>query len=202
MFLIWVMSLPQHVKSQQRLRTELSAVTTNKSSSDLLKDLAQLPFLNAVIKEALRLFTPLPSFEPRLAHEDVVIDDCAIPAGTVVGMSPFCMHRNSDVFPEPEVFRPGRWLNDDGNSLLPESAPQNKWFWAFSSGARMCIGLHLANAEMLMLTAAIYRTHSTTVQDPDTAPAITSRYELFHDETMHEIKEHECYINFEKITPC
>jgi cytochrome P450 len=51
-------------------------------------------------------------------------------------MSPYTLHRNADVFPDPLVFNPERWL---GNSK--DVAEMKKWFWAFSSGGRMCIGM-------------------------------------------------------------
>jgi len=115
-------------------------------------------------------------------------------------MSPYCLHREPSVFPEPLTFNTGRWLTEEG-SLIPEADLRNKWFWAFSSGARMCIGVHLANAEMLTLTAAIFRKYQTTVRDPDASPGITSRFEVFCDETMQKVLEHECWIDFVKLIP-
>jgi cytochrome P450 len=200
MFLIWAMSLPRHHPFQTNLRAELREVPADDRGISAPKDLAQLPYLNAVIRETLRLYAPLPSFEPRILSTDTVIDGYNIPANTEVGMSPYCLHREPSVFPEPLTFNPGRWLTE-GGSLIPEGDPRNKWFWAFSSGARMCIGMHLANAEMLTLTAAIFRKYQTTVRDPDASPGITSRFEIFCDETMQKVLEHECWINFVKLIP-
>ena len=198
MFLIWALSLPQHLRYQERLRKELCAITVDNAGWPDVKQLSRLPWLNAILKESLRLYTPLPAFEPREAPTAAIIDGVTVPARTVVGMSPYCMHREESVFPEPKVFKPERWLQEDG-SLLPESAAQNKWFWAFSSGARMCIGMHLANAEMLMLVAVLYRRYTTSARHPDTSPGITSRFEVFSDESLSKIKEHECWINFRDI---
>lgn len=195
MFVIWALSLPAHQKYQDQLRTELLNLQVDDGGWPEAKELSRLTWLNAIVKESLRLYTPLPAFEPRSAPVDTTIDGLSIPAHTIVGMSPYCLHRQESVFPEPHVFKPERWLAEDG-SLLPESAAQNKWFWAFSSGARMCIGLHLANAEMLMLIAAVYRQYTTSARHPDTTPGITSRYEIFSDETMDKMKEHECWIDF------
>jgi cytochrome P450 len=127
-----------------------------------------------------------------------MIDGYEIPAGTIVGMSPYCLHRDESVYPSPLVFRPERWLTDSG-TLVPESDPRNRSFWAFSSGGRMCIGMHLANAEMLTLLAALYRKYETTAKHPDTSPGITSRFEVFFDETMPKMVEHECHIRFAKL---
>jgi cytochrome P450 len=54
----------------------------------------------------------------------------------VVNMSPYSLHRNAEVFPEPLKFDPERWLGPTEQVAL-----MNRWFWAFSSGGRMCIGL-------------------------------------------------------------
>jgi len=198
MFLIWALSLPQNAPYQERLRKELSHISVNELGLHQPRELTSLPFLNAVLRESLRMYSPLPTFEPRSSSVDAVVDGYDIPAGTIVGMSPYCLHREESVFPEPLVFRPERWLVQDG-SLVPESDPKNKWFWAFSSGARMCIGMHLANAEMLTLVAALFREYKTSARHPDTSPGITSRYEIFYDETMPKMTEHECRIDFQKI---
>jgi len=176
----------------------LSHISANNQDIPLPKDLAQRPYVNAVLKESLRLYSPLPAFEPRSSPVDTVIDGYTIPAGTVVGMSPYCLHRDANVFPDPLAFRPERWLTVAG-TLIPESDPRNKFFWAFSSGARMCIGMHLANAEMLTLVSAVYKKYRTIARNPDTSPGITSRFEIFYDETTDKMVEHECWIDFRKV---
>lgn len=198
MFMIWALSLPQHDKIQDKLREELSHISVNGQGLPVPRDLTQLPYLNAVVRESLRLYSPLPTFEPRTSPVDTVVDGYHIRAGTVVGMSPFCLHRDATVYPSPLTFQPERWLSPSG-ALIPESDDRNRYFWAFSSGARMCIGMHLANAEMLTLMAAVYRKYRTSARHPDTSPGITSRFEIFDDENMPKMVEHECWINFHKI---
>ncbi|KAG4444014.1 hypothetical protein IFR05_000474 [Cadophora sp. M221] len=198
MFLIWALSLPENAKYQQKLTAELSAMSNdmlNSRSIPTANATDKLPYLDAVIKETLRLYAPLPASEPRCLPVDCTIDGYRIPARTVVSMSPYNLHRNPEVFKDPLVFNPDRWLGD-----AKEVAEMKKWFWAFSSGGRMCIGIHLAMAEMTTLTAAIYRTYRTTVKagTENTSPGITSRFEVFCDETKPLMKEHECYINFER----
>lgn len=208
MFMIWALSLPQNKKCQEKLREEVSRVSVDADSGNgngigipSPKDLTQLPYLNAVVREALRLYSPLPAFEPRVSPMDTLIDGYEIPAGTIVGMSPFCLHRDDSVFPSPLSFKPERWLTGASGTLVlvPESDLRNRYFWAFSSGARMCVGMHLANAEMLTLLAALYRKYSTSARHPDTSPGITSRFEVFWDETMPKMEEHECWIDFVKL---
>ncbi|CAL3972979.1 unnamed protein product [Diplocarpon coronariae] len=154
----------------------------------------KLPSLGAVIRETLRLYAPLAASEPRSLPVECTIDGYRIPAKTVVSISPYTLHRNPGVSRRPLAFDPDRWLGE-----AKDVAQMKKCFWPFSSGGRMCIGIHLAMAEMTTLTAAIYRKHRTTVTPGtgNTSPAITSRVEVLYDETKQDLREHECYINFD-----
>ncbi len=138
MFLIWALSRPQNKQFQRRLIEEIRALPEDIFENGVPKvDVVDgLPYLNAVTRETLRLYAPLPASEPRSLGADCVVDGYAIPAGTVLSMSPYSLHRNSDVFPQPLEFNPERWF-----SAEKKLAEMNRWFWAFSSGGRMCIGL-------------------------------------------------------------
>ncbi|KAF3387648.1 Cytochrome P450 monooxygenase yanH [Penicillium rolfsii] len=198
MFTIWALSREENRKYQEKLIAEvdnISEMDCNGDGNPTAEAVDKLPYLDAVIKETLRLYAPLPASEPRSLPVDTTIDGCLIPAGTVVSMSPYTLHRNQDVFLEPLKFKPERWLGQCG-----DVTEMKKWFWAFSSGGRMCIGLHLAMAEMTTLLAAIYRRYSTREYERQrgTGPVITSRFEVFYDETLPKAEEHECFIKFEK----
>jgi hypothetical protein len=106
------------------------------------KAVDNLPVLDAILQETLRLWTAVPGGQPRstppggcsLAGYD------NIPAGVRVMCAAYNLHRNPDVFPNPETFDPDRWLN-----ATPEQLTEMRhWFWAWGSGGRMCIGLHFA----------------------------------------------------------
>ncbi|KAJ4424214.1 hypothetical protein N0V82_001080 [Gnomoniopsis sp. IMI 355080] len=197
MFLVWAMSQPQNQIFQEKLREEvlsLPADALNEHGIPKAEAVDKLVYLNAVIKETLRLYAPLPVFAPRSLMVDSEIDGYQIPAGTVVGMAPYSLHRNAAVFKEPLTFNPDRWLSNDAAEL-------NRWFWAFLSGGRMCIGIHLAMVEMTTLTAAIYRCYQTSPAPgyENTTPGITSRFEVFYDDQVPEMKEHCCLIKFTKV---
>ena len=199
MFLIWALSLPRNHKFQERLIEELrniSAEALDHNGLPYVEVADKLPYLDAVLKETLRLYTPLPATEPRSAAVETVVDGYRIPAHTVVGMSPYALHRNPDIFPRPMEFDPERWLGDE-----EDVKQRKKWFWAFSSGGRMCIGMHLAMAEMTCLAAAIYLRYRTRNKDGmgDVAPGVTSRFEVFSDDTFPEVEEHRCLVKFERL---
>lgn len=139
MFLIWVLSLPENRLVQQKLIAEVKSIppaALNHSGVPTVEAAGKLVYLDAVIKETLRLYSPLPASEPRSLPRDSVISGYAIPAGTVVAMSPYSLHRNADIFKDPQVFCPDRWFGQAEDVTM-----MNRWFWAFSSGGRMCIGL-------------------------------------------------------------
>lgn len=138
MFLIWALSRPQNQHIQKRLIEELRAIPQDaiEDGAPRLDAIDKLPYLDAVIRETLRLYAPLPASEPRSISTPCTIDGYEVPARTVVSMSPYSLHRNAEVFSEPLKFNPDRWLGP-----ADQVAVMNRWFWAFSSGGRMCIGL-------------------------------------------------------------
>ncbi|KAI0160451.1 cytochrome P450 [Xylariaceae sp. FL1272] len=202
MFAIWALSRPEHRKYQDKLIREVDSMPEDAYNADgnpTVEAADRLTCLDAVIKETLRLFAPLPASEPRSLPKDTIIDGHIIPAGTTVAMSPYTLHRNPEVFPEPLKFKPERWLGECGDLI-----EMKKCFWAFSSGGRMCIGIHLAMAEMTALLSAIYRNYTTHIHEKQglASPGITSRFEVFGDETSPSMIEHECWITFRKRSKC
>ncbi|POS69238.1 hypothetical protein DHEL01_v212369 [Diaporthe helianthi] len=132
MFLIWALSLPENWKFQERLRDEVSNLpkeSLNQYGHPRADASDRCTYLQAVIKETLRLYAPLPSSEPRSSSVDSVVDGFTIPADTVVAMSPWILHRNPEIFQEPDMFDPERWLG-------PSAPELNRWFSAFSSGVQ------------------------------------------------------------------
>jgi cytochrome P450 len=161
------LSLAHNHALQKSLRTELLTLsptitfsldhslypklpTSCKSELPDARSIDSLPLLDAILKETLRLYPPSPAPLPRVVPVGgTVLHGFKIPAGTVVGISSHVLHQNEDVFPEPRSWKPERWLNGyaigsdrpGGEERLKE---MNRWFWAFGSGGRMCLGSHFA----------------------------------------------------------
>lgn len=145
LYLSW--RLAKHSGVQDKLRKELRKLdafhypSSNQSLPDA-KALDALPLLDAVISETLRLYGAVPGGQPRIVPKG----GCRlgrfnnIPEGTRVAASAYVLHRNPEVFPQPEEWDPLRWLNGD-----PEkSKAREQWSWAFSSGQRVCTGKYFA----------------------------------------------------------
>lgn len=128
-WLMWMISKPQNLAMQQRLRQELI-----EAGPDVALD--SLPYLDALLKETLRCYPPAPMSMPRYAPAGgCTIDGYSIPGGTIVSCQPYSVHRiNDHVFPQPERFWPERWLEEKG------AAERNRLLFSFSVGGRGCIG--------------------------------------------------------------
>lgn len=125
------------------LRKELDPIMKRTNGRPTQTDVEQLPFLNAVIKEGLRLYYGVSQRLPRIHDADVHYKNTLIPKGTPMSMSAMQMHSDPAHFPYPETFKPDRWL-DAGSARL------DRYLVPFSKGTRNCIGQPLAWAELYL----------------------------------------------------
>jgi cytochrome P450 len=127
-FLMYQLSLPASFHVQDKLFGEL------KQNKD--KVLEELPYLDAVVKEGLRCFPPIPMSQPRYVPKGGKnIDGYFIPGGTIVSCQAWSVHRlNEDVYVKGDEFVPERWLDPKTNLDL------NRLFFAFGLGGRGCTG--------------------------------------------------------------
>ncbi|MCJ1312913.1 hypothetical protein MMC25_006589 [Agyrium rufum] len=113
-----------------------------------------LPLLQAILLETLRLNAPIPGPEPRVTPSTTggvqLGEYKALPGGVRVSTPAYTLHRNEEVFPEPETWRPERWLEADE----AQRREMGRWWWAFSSGGRMCIGSNFAMQDAVWNLAA------------------------------------------------
>lgn len=112
-----------------------------------------LVYLEAALKESLRLF-PLFAFVRRVAFEDVELSDGTfVPQGTYVAMAPFTMARRTDVWGEDAAeYNPERFLDPATGKLRQVSIFKFNSFWA---GPRSCVGMKLAMLEMKTVLAKV-----------------------------------------------
>lgn len=145
------MLLAQHPEAEAKLHAELEQVLAGRSPT--VEDMQKLPYTNAVIKESMRVYPPVPLLG-REATEDVVIGDYLIPKNTVVIISQWVMHHSPKYFDQPEAFQPERWLETSGEQPLEKRLPQGVYF-PFGDGPRICIGKGFALMEAVLLLATI-----------------------------------------------
>ena len=136
-----------------------------------LRQVLQAPMTKAIFAEALRLAPPV-WVSPRRALEDVEVAGTSIPKGAHVIISQYASHRNPEFFPDPDEFRPERWL-DDLESRLPRGA-----YFPFLAGTRKCLGDQFALLEahiILMEMARSKRPHPVSPSLPTPEPRATFR---------------------------
>ena len=147
----------------KRLMDELNAHIPNPESSLSLQLLESLPYLNALINEGLRLSHGVTQRLSR-SHPDDELQyrEWRIPPNTAVGMTPYFLHIDESIFPNPHSFIPDRWLDTDhGDSL-------RRYLFSFGKGSRQCLGIPLAYAEMYLTLAYFFRYEGYTIQLHDT----------------------------------
>ncbi|KAL4744633.1 hypothetical protein BDW72DRAFT_199403 [Aspergillus terricola var. indicus] len=146
----------------QRLTAEVTDLVNSSSSPEKVdwSALERLPYLGAVIQEALRLSYGVASRTARVATgEDLVYRGewahrevhYIIPRGSAIGMSAAIAHHDEGVFPDSHSFLPERWL-DEKNQRRKEL---DRALLAFSKGSRGCLGINLAYCELYLLLALL-----------------------------------------------
>ena len=143
-------------------QAEVASATGNGSGSSKLtaEQIAELSYLDAVIKETARLNSILP-IVIRYLEAPAHIGGCDLPAGCLVSPCIYLTHRRPDTWPEPETFKPERFVN---GRVEPYT------FFPFGGGLRHCLGAAFATYEMKIVLA---RMLSRVVLRPD--PSYTVR---------------------------
>ncbi|KAI9640465.1 hypothetical protein NHQ30_011211 [Ciborinia camelliae] len=130
-----------------KLRAELATVPESASWSQL----EQLPYLSGCIAEGNRLSFGVTARVCRIAPDETLqYKQYAIPPGTPMSQTTLVVHTDETIFPDPWAFQPERWIG-------PEGVERKKYQMAFNKGARNCIGINLAHAEMFLALAAVAR---------------------------------------------
>lgn len=160
--------LATHPDVEAKLVEEWARVLAGRAPAP--DDLADLPYTDAVLTEAMRVYPPV-YLIGREATRDLELGGYRVPRGTTVFMSQWVSHRDPRYFgPDPEAFRPERWL-DGLAKRIPKYA-----YYPFGGGPRVCIGNTFALMEAAILLATVGQRYRFTL-DPgaviDFSPQIT-----------------------------
>ncbi|KAK3321501.1 cytochrome P450 [Cercophora scortea] len=149
------------------LKAELTQAFPNPEAMSL-PALEKLPYLSGVIKEGLRLNPGLPGHLPRVVPASgASFNGIGIPPGTVVSMSAWLMHHNREAFPDPEVFDPTRWVDNDDEDAAAKIRARERCLVPFGRGSRNCLGQNLAMCELYATAGGIFRRFEDLEVHPD-----------------------------------
>ncbi|KAK0274392.1 hypothetical protein LTR35_009321 [Friedmanniomyces endolithicus] len=174
-FLAWELSKPENTVWQEALRNEISTLQDKYDA----KAVDNLPILQAIVQETLRLHAAIPGNQPRITPAAATLGARGhsisdLPPGVRVQAQAWSLHREPSVFPDPESWKPERWLSPSSPSPVPSPyaseatyelalKEMGRWFWAFGSGGRMCVGSNLAMYDMKAIVVAIWGSFRTSV---------------------------------------
>lgn len=154
--------LARHGDWQARVYDE---IRDNWKGSDDITVLDELPLLNRVVKESIRLYPPVQG-TLRKAEKEVVIDGHVIPAGAMIRLPFAAIQRRDDFWgPDAHTFNPDRFITLDNH-------PDTRWLWtAFWFGTHSCIGQRFALLEIKALVATmLLKFHMSVREDTDGRP--------------------------------
>nr|XP_012230588.1 PREDICTED: cytochrome P450 4C1-like [Linepithema humile] len=136
-----ILLLAEHKNIQDRVRREVNAVMLENNGKLTMTALNNMPYLERCLKESLRLYPSVPNIV-RVASEDVKIQSYIVPSGTLLYVPIKTIHRHPDLWPNPDVFDPDRFLPENCQNRHPFS------YLPFSAGSRNCIGQRFAMFEL------------------------------------------------------
>ena len=153
-----------HETTATSLAWALERITRHPDVLARLEDDPDGEYLDAVIKESLRLRPVVPAVGRMLA-EPVELGGYELPAGVSIVPSIYLTHRRADIYPDPLAFKPERFL---------ENPPSNFEYLPFGGGVRRCLGASFAQFEMKIVLGTIMR-HARVRAPESRAEGITRR---------------------------
>jgi cytochrome P450 len=173
------LSLPEHRKRQERLREEIRKTTADAGVSSPFQlsadQLKQCAYLEAVIRETLRLHPPIPfSMERIVTNREgaISVKGYNVPAGWKISSQAMYMQRQEQVFSDARTWCPERWIegNADAKEGREDIRDMKSHFFAFGTGPRMCLGINVAFSMMRGIVAGVYGTSRTTITEDKDGP--------------------------------
>ncbi|CEL53497.1 hypothetical protein RSOLAG1IB_06351 [Rhizoctonia solani AG-1 IB] len=127
------------------------------------EQIKNLPYLNACIKEALRLHSTVGTGLPRVvpAGKTLTIAGETFNEGSVISVPSYTTNRSNVWGTDAETYRPERWTEQGSEAL-------NKYYVPFSTGPRACVGRNLANMNLLLVSASFFRRYDVQMASPTT----------------------------------
>jgi cytochrome P450 len=143
--------LAHYPELQKKMKDEVSLIWESTQEKPLFQAVSESTYMNAFIKEVVRMYPPAGSIVRRLSEEEEEIWGIPVPDQklTTVAYNMLCAHRREEYFPDPDRFWPERWLI--------EGKADSEAFCGFSQGFRACLGKNFAMIELKTMFAIILK---------------------------------------------
>ncbi|TKS85182.1 Steroid 17-alpha-hydroxylase/17,20 lyase [Collichthys lucidus] len=163
--------LIHHPQVQSRIQEELdSKVGVDRSPQ--LSDRGSLPYLEATIREVLRIRPVAPLLIPHVALGDTSIGDFTVRKGSRVIINLWSLHHDEKEWKNPELFDPGRFLDSEGTGLIIPSSS----YLPFGAGVRVCLGEALAKMELFLFLSWILQRFTLSVPPGHSLPSLEGKF--------------------------
>ncbi|VAI78554.1 unnamed protein product [Triticum turgidum subsp. durum] len=120
-------------------------------------NISKLPYLQAVIKETLRLHSPIPLLVPHMNLEEASLGGYTIPKGSKVVVNAWWLANNPELWEKPEEFKPERFLGEESNVDATVGGKVDFRFLPFGVGRRSCPGIILALPILALIVGKLVR---------------------------------------------
>ncbi|XP_035516593.1 cytochrome P450 3A30-like [Morone saxatilis] len=155
-------NLARNPEVMKRLQEEIDSTFPNKGPIEY-EALMQMEYLDGVVCECLRLYPPAARLE-RTAKETVRINGITIPKDMVVMVPVFALHRDPELWPEPEEFKPERFSKENKQNINPYT------YLPFGVGPRNCIGMRFAVVMVKLALVEVLQNYSFSVCEETEIP--------------------------------
>ncbi|KAK9749294.1 hypothetical protein RND81_02G115800 [Saponaria officinalis] len=148
----WAMTeLLQNPQNITKAQNEMDQVLGNKNGPIREPDISNLPYIQAIVKETLRLHPPTPILVPHRAKTDVNLCGYLVPKDSEIWVNIWAMGRDPTLWKNPNSFNPERFLDGANNEI--DMKHQDFKFIPFGAGRRMCPGMPLAYRMLHLMLA-------------------------------------------------
>ncbi|XP_031719083.1 cytochrome P450 3A30 isoform X1 [Anarrhichthys ocellatus] len=148
-------NLARNPEVMKRLQEEIDSTFPNKGAVQY-EDLMQMEYLDSVVNESLRLYPPAGRID-RVAKETVKISGITIPKDMMVMIPVYALHRDPELWPEPEEFKPDRFSTQNKQSINPYT------YLPFGYGPRNCLGMRFALVLVKLALVEVLQNYSFSV---------------------------------------
>ncbi|XP_044958024.1 cytochrome P450 CYP73A100-like [Hordeum vulgare subsp. vulgare] len=145
-----------HPDVQRKVRGEIRDVLGDDEPITE-SNISKLPYLQAVIKETLRLHSPIPLLVPHMNLEEASLGGYTIPEGSKVVVNAWWLANNPELWEKPEEFRPERFLGEESNVDATVGGKVDFRFLPFGVGRRSCPGIILALPILALIVGKLVR---------------------------------------------